>query len=820
MMRMRTVPLLVAACLATTVVSGFRSVSGADGEKVSQIRIVPGEISLHGPRVQQKVVVMGVRPDGSEIQLAEEVELRVEDPGIVGIMEGGILKPHREGQTKLVARFHGLEATAPVTVARLTDDVIDFRRDVLPVLSKAGCNITGCHGSPRGKNGFRLSLFGAEPKADAVALSRDRMSRLINPVEPSRSLYLLKATATIAHGGGKRIDKDSDGYRLLVEWIRNGAPTERQIDVELEKITVYPSEFVCSSGQRQQILVTAHYSDGSVRDVTHLATYRSTETGIATVDANGVVETVGTGEAVIVIGYAGQFATSRFVIPQQLPVPFPDIQPNNKIDELVFAKLRKLNIPPSDLASDEMFLRRVYLDTIGTLPTPDEVRQFLSDPSPDKRAKVIESLLSREEFVDFWTLKWCDLLRVKPEFPIQLWPKGVASFYRWIRTSIAQNKPYDQFVRELLTASGSAYRNGAANYYRATSMRDPQGWAEMTATTFLGVRIDCAHCHSHPFEAWTWDDNLGLAAFFQVRMKRTREWGEDVVYWDPGVRVRHPKTGAVVRPKFLGGAEPEIPEGVDPRQVLADWLTSPENPWFARAIVNRIWYWLMGRGIVHEPDDFRVTNPPENPELLDYLAEELIQHNWDLKHIYRLILNSKVYQLSSVPNKWNAHDTVHFSHFPIKRLTAEQMLDAISQVCEAPERFPGMPPGMRAIQLPHNQVRSEFLDLFGRPARDVTCECERNQDTSMSQALYLVNTNHMEGKLRSGARIQRLIKAGASNEQIIEELYLAALARRPTEQEFQAALAYVEQAGPKQRVQALQDVLWAILNTKEFLFNH
>ncbi|GIV26210.1 MAG: surface protein [Bacteroidia bacterium] len=651
------------ALLVAVIGIAARSASVAGESDYTAIAVVPQEIYLYGPRAVQRVVVMGTLPDGTTKQITQGLEYTIENPAIAGI-ENGMVRPRREGSTTLVVTFGSLTARATVRVEAMTDQVIDFQRDVLPVLSKAGCNITGCHGSPRGKNGFRLSLFGAEPDEDAVALARDRYSRLVNPVEPEKSLYLLKATATIAHGGGKRLDKNTDEYRLLVEWIRSGAPLDRLVDVELERLSVFPEEFLCEAGQQQQILVTAHYSDGTVRDVTHLATYTSTESSIATVDEQGLVTTTGTGEAVIVIGYGGKFATARFLVPQELPVPFPDLKPNNRIDELVFAKLRKLNIPPSDLASDEMFLRRVYLDTIGTLPTPDEVRQFLSDPDPNKRARVIDELLSREEFVDFWTLKWCDLLRVKPEFPIQLWPKGVAAFYRWIRQSIAENKPYDQFVRELITASGDRYRNGAANYYRATSMRDPQSWAEMTATTFLGIRIDCARCHSHPFEAWTWDDNLGLAAFFQVGLKRTPDWGNEVVYWNPAVRVRHPKTGEVVQPRFLGGQQAEIPQGKDPREVLAEWLTSPDNPWFARAIVNRVWYWLLGRGIVHEPDDFRVTNPPENPELLDYLASELISHNWDLKHIFRLILNSKVYQLSSIPNKWNAHDTTHFSHYP------------------------------------------------------------------------------------------------------------------------------------------------------------
>ncbi len=822
---MRRAPrcLLLAAILSLslplTLSSGLWAEEPSGSQPWRAIRLVPAEFSLYGPRSRQRLVVMAERPDGRTQQVITGLRFRSENEAVARVDSEGVVWPVGEGKTRIVAEVGALRATATVTVAKLADDAIDFSRDVLPVLSKAGCNITGCHGSPRGKNGFRLSLFGAEPDEDAVAMTRDRFSRLIDPVQPEKSLFLLKATATVAHGGGKRFDVGSDSYQLLLEWVRRGAP-QKAADVRLERIEVFPAEQLLDIGQSQQILVTAYYSDGTTRDVTHLANYTSTEAGIATVDEQGRVEVVSHGEAVIIVGYGGQFGTARILVPQRLPTPFPDIEPNNRIDELVFAKLRKLGIPPSDLATDEMFLRRVYLDTIGTLPTPDEVRQFLSDPDPQKRAKLIDRLLERPEFVDFWTLKWADLLRVKPEFPIQLWPKGVAAFYGWIRRSIAENKPYDQFVRELITASGSAYRVGPANYYRATTMRDPQGWAEMTATTFLGIRIDCAHCHSHPFEAWTWDDNLGLAAFFKVRIKRTREWGEDVVYFDPGVRVRHPKTGQIVEPKFLTGEKPQIGPEQDPREVLAEWLTSPENPWFARCIVNRIWYWLMGRGIVHEPDDFRATNPPENPELLDYLAEELVKNNWDLKHIFRLILNSKVYQLSSIPNKWNAHDTVHFSHYPIKRLTAEQLLDAVSQVCEAPERFPGMPVGMRAIQLPHNMVRSTFLDLFGRPARDITCECERKQETSMSQALYLINTNHMESKLRSGRRITRLIQAGLSDEQIIEELFLAALSRRPTAEELQATVGYVAAAGKKGRQLALQDVLWALLNTKEFLFNH
>jgi hypothetical protein len=506
------------------------------------------------------------------------------------------------------------------------------------------------------------------------------------------------------------------------------------------------------------------------------------------------------------------------VVPQPLPMAFPRVAAHNRIDQLVFARLKRLGIPPSEMSSDAEFVRRVYLDVIGTLPTPEETCRFLADPAPDKRRRLIDQFLARPEFIDFWTLKWGDLLRVKRGFPIQLWDKGVWAYHRWIRQSLAENKPYDQFARELITAQGSGYRDGAANFFRAVPNRDPQTWAETTAATFLGVRLDCARCHSHPFEAWTWDDNYRLAAFFKLGLKRTSEWGEEVVYFRPDAELKHARTGETVTPAFLGGEAAQIAAGEDPRSQLAAWLTSPRNPWFARNAANRVWYWLLGRGIVHEPDDFRSTNPPENPELLEYLAQELVAHRFDLQHLFRLILNSRVYQLSSTPNPWNEKDSRHFSHRTIKRLGAEQLLDAVSQVAEAPEKFPGLPPGYRAIQLPDSEVRSFFLDLFGRPPRDIACECERSTETSMPQALYLINSEHLENKVSQGERIKRLLSQGKSDNEILEELYLAALSRFPTPTERQKVLFYLATKRPRER--ALQDVLWALMNSKEFLFNH
>jgi hypothetical protein len=458
------------------------------------------------------------------------------------------------------------------------------------------------------------------------------------------------------------------------------------------------------------------------------------------------------------------------------------------------------------------------------------VRQFLSDTDPKKREKLVDALLQRPEFVDFWTMKWGDLLRVKRDFPIHLWDKGMWAFYRFIRTSLAQNKPYDQFVRELLLSEGSGYRDGVANFYRAVPEREPKTWAETVATVFMGVRIDCAKCHSHPYEPWTQNDHHGLAAFFaKVGVKDTPEWGEQIVFFRPDGIFRHTRTGEPVKPKFLGDSQPLELDGTDPRVAFVQWLTSPDNPYFARNIVNRIWFWLFGRGIVHEPDDFRLSNPPSNPELLDYLAGELVKSGYNLRHIYRLILTSRTYQTSSVANDWNRSEQalVHFARYPVRRLMAEQLLDAVSQVTEHPEKFPGLPLGFRAIQLPDSRVPSYFLELFGRPDRDIACECERKSETALQHALYLISGEHLERKVRDGQRIKRLLQAGLSDDAIMDELWLAALSRFPTDEERQKVRAYLadrlkdaKDNANTLREQAWQDVLWALLNTKEFLFNH
>jgi hypothetical protein len=693
-----------------------------------------------------------------------------------------------------------------------------FLGDVMPVLNKWGCNQSQCHGSAKGKGGMRLSMFGADPAADYEAFTRAAQGRRINRVEPAKSLMIAKSHFKIG----------TPEYDLLVSWIGQGAVWDNEKTPKLVGVTVAPKEQVLEKGAGRRLSVAARLADGTQKDVTGLAQFKSADGKIAAVDAGGNVKAEGYGQATIVASYMRAFDTVEIVVPQPLPDPFPSIEANNKVDELVFARLKKLGLPPSAVCTDEVFLRRVYLDAVGILPAPDEVKSFLADTDPQKRSKLIDRLLERDEFADFWALKWGDLLRIKSEYPVRIWPKAVQTYYQWLRDSIAHNKPYDQFVRELLLAGGSNFRSGAANYFRAVPSKDPQTIAETTALIFMGARIGCARCHGHPQENWSLADDLGLAAFFgKVAYKNTTEWKEEIVFINPKGSFRNPKTKEAVKPKLWGGEPLDLPPDEDPRGKFADWLTSPENPWFAKNIANRIWCWLMGRGIVHEPDDLRSTNPPSNPELLDYLVRELLDRKYDLKHVYRLVLNSKTYQLSSDPNQWNQNDAVHFSHYQTRRLMAEQLLDAISRVTENSERFSSripepatrVPTGYGAIQLSDGNIESPFLEMFGRPPRDTPYEGERSCDVFLRHELYFVNSEHLEGKIANGERIKRLLKANKSDAEIVEELVLAALSRLPREEEKQTLVEYLAQ-GKGNRAQAVRDLVWAIVNTKEFEFNH
>ncbi len=716
----------------------------------------------------------------------------------------------------------------PAPPASSPSAAVYFQTDVAPLLNRLGCNATKCHGAASGKGGLQLSMFAADPALDYMALAKAAAGRRVNKVEPAQSLVLLKPTMSVAHEGGKIFEQDSAEYNLLARWIADGTPERDENAATLVSIRVAPEEQTLQPGGAQQLQVTAAFSDGSERDVTAVATYASSDEAVAAVDQKGNVTAAGGGQAVVVVSHARQFAVARFIVPQPLTAPFPEFPPNNKIDELVLTQLQRLGIPPSELCSDEVFLRRVYLDTIGTLPAAEQARAFLADTDPQKRSKLIDRLLASREFADFWALKWGDLMRIKSEYPSNLWPNAVQAYHHWIRDSIAHNKPYNQFARELITASGSNFRVPPANFYRAFLKREPQSLAEVTALIFMGARVGCARCHAHPQESWSLDDNLGLAAFFaQVRYKTSTEWKEEFVLVNPRQTLRHPRSGDVVPPKFLDGDLCEVEGQTDLRVAFADWLTAPDNPWFARNIVNRIWFWLLGRGIVHEPDDLRSTNPPSNPALLEHLEQELVRNNYDLKQIYRQILNSRTYQLSAKANPANQSDTRHFSHYYVKRLGAETLLDAIGQVTERwdtyrsniPEPFVVLPTGFRATHLADGSIDLPFLQMFGRPPRDTAFESARDLELSMRQTLHLLNSSDVQNKINASPRLRQLMTEMPDDERVIEELFLITVSRFPTPQEKAKILSYLESLKPR-RDQALQDLLWALLNTKEFVFNH
>ena len=789
--------------------------------KLTWIQAAPGDFVLAGKWASQRIVVTGKLADGTLRDVSGQTQFKSSNSKVAAVSKLGVVTPVADGEANIELNANGKKQKLHVTVKDSRTQSAAFVTEVRPLLSKLGCNTAQCHGSARGKGGLRLSLFGGDGEADFEALTKANGGRRINRADPRDSLLYLKATGGLGHSGAKTGNREAG---ILLAWLNGGAPWSNKENAQIADLKLYPEERQFQKGQTQRLLVTAIFTDGQVRDVTADAGYHTSNAKIASVTAEGLVRAEDAGDAVIVVTYQRKAGVLRLAIPQPGPKPFPKLAANNPIDELVYNKLKAMGVPPSPVAADEVFLRRVYLDTIGILPTAEEARGFLAKPD---RAKLIDSLLGRDEYNDFWALKWGDLLRIKSEYPVRVWPKAVAVYYQWVHDSLAANKPYDQFARELLTATGSNFRVGQANFVRAVPSKDARTLGETTALVFMGERIGCARCHAHPEESWTLDDDLGLGAFFaRVNYKATQEWKEEIVYTDFRGSLRHPRTRAVVEPR-LPGADAPVKVGAqeDPRGQLAAWLTAPGNPYFAKAIVNRIWCWLLGRGIVQEPDDLRPTNPPANPELLAYLESELTGHHFDLRHIYRLILNSRTYQFSSEPNQWNAHDTTLFSHYAARRLGAEQMLDAISQFTETSEKFRSIipepysnwPANFRATQISDGNTECSFLDLFGRPPRDTPYETERNSDVTLKQALYLLNSEQLEGKISSSPRLKRIL--AKSDGDALDDIYLSSVSRFPTAEEKQRLMGYLA-ARKTARAQAVQDVAWALVNAKEFEFNH
>jgi hypothetical protein len=710
-------------------------------------------------------------------------------------------------------------AAAPGDAGPDGDRSVDFANDVVPLLTRHGCNAGGCHGKASGQNGFKLSLFGFDPAFDFNAIVKEGRGRRVFPAAPERSLILAKPTGQAPHGGGKRFTPESEAYQTLRSWIAQGMPAHSDRARVLRKIDLTPQQRVLARQSRQQLVLRAHYSDGSVRDVTRQAQYQTNDPSLAVVDDDGLVRTLDlAGEAVIMARYMGCVAAFRATVPLGQEIgKYPDFPVANFIDDLALARWKRLGIVPSELCTDSEFIRRVFLDLCGKLPTPAEVRAFLADTGPDKRARLIDRCLEDKDYAANFAMRWGTILRNSQLAGSE---QAAYAFHDWLRDMIGRNRPYDEFARGIVAASGEWPEAPAVNWY--WQMRDDQLHQPVadTAQIFLGLRLQCAKCHHHPYERWSQDDYYGLAGFF-ARLGR-KSFGEPPPYYSARTRTTgetNPHTGKPTEPKLLDGPVLDIPPEEDPRQKLVDWMARPDNPFFAKALCNRMWGHLLGRGLVDPVDDLRETNPPSNPELLDALARDFIAHRFDVKHLLRTICNSRTYQLSSIPNAFNRHDRQNHTRYYGKRLIAEVFLDAVDQVCGTRTHFHKMSRQARAVDLPHEGFGSYFLDVFDRPPRSSACECARSSGASLPQVLHLANSSDVEDKIASeSGRVARLVRSKTPPEKGIEELYLASFARYPDKDELQKAILYVTQQ--KEQRRGLEDLVWAMLNTREFMFNH
>ncbi len=805
---------------------------------LTKIEIFPSLIVIEGPRYSQRLLVEGTFSDGHQEELTSRATIAVSDPKVAKVDKDYVVFPNGEGRTTIVATVQGHRATAPLSVKDYSvASTWSFRNDVLPVMTKVGCNSGPCHGAAAGKNGFKLTLRGYDPVVDYYTLTHQADARRTDRMQPAKSLILLKPTLTIPHGGGRRFEVGSPEYKVISGWLAQGMPAPHDSDTLVTNIEVLPHEASLRPGAEQQLIVQASFSDGHTADVTRWAKFDSGDEGVATVDNNGHVVMRGYGEAPVTVWYQSHVAFSR------LRIPFPHglehavfsrAPRNNYIDDSILKHLAVLHIPPSPRASDAEFIRRAYLDAAGILPKPAEVESFLRNGSPTKRNQLIDSLMQRPEFVDYWAYKWSDLLLVSSN---HLSTDEMWSYYNWIHDSVARDKPWNKFVAQIVTASGNTLENGAANYWLIH--RDPLDTSENMAQAFMGININCAHCHNHPLAKWTQKDYYGMANLFaRVRLKTFAPSGfrtavgplfNDVtVYSAPTGEFMDDRLMIPLPPKPLDAVALSSETPGDTRQYFAKWLTSPDNPFFARNIVNRVWRNFMGRGLIEPVDDLRDTNPASNEELLNALVKDFVAHNYDVNYLIRTIMQSATYQTSSKPLKENVEDDRYGSHYAIKRLPAEVLLDAYSQVTQIPEKFDGYPVGMRGMQLPDTAVKSYFLTAFGRPARQQTRETERTSVPTITQALHIINGETLNNKLRApGSSIDKQLHDGASDEQIVDVLYLTSFSRHPTDSESSAlvkALASAERekiAGvDDSRRAALIDMSWALLTSKEFMFNH
>ena len=818
------------ACVGLALIAGIASAaSAAEPNNVASapgLVLLPESVTLTGREAFHRLLAMDRRDDDLTGQAAG-VKFAVSDESIVQVVDG-VARPVGDGVATVTATVpDGRTARIEVKVKEFGKPFTwSFRNHVEPVLAKAGCNSGACHGARAGQNGFKLSLRGYDPLSDHVSITRNASGRRITPSDPARSLLLLKPTGAVPHKGGVRFEVGSEEYRVVADWIAAGQPAPQEDDPRIERLEILPETVVLTPESQQQFVVRAHFSDGHIEDVTRWTRFTATDSTVVRIDDAGRATVTGHGEGSVNASYLSRNVVATVRSPYDNATPdavFANAPRANFIDELVLEKLQLLRIPPSPPASDAEFLRRASLDAIGVLPAPEEVRAFLADGDPLKRERLVDRLLARPEFVDYWTYRWSDLFLVNGE---KLNAKQVDAYSAWIREQVAKNTPWDELARQVITASGSTAENGAANFYALH--QDPQTMSESVSMTFLGMAINCARCHDHPLEKWTNDQYYGMANLFA----RVRAKGSDdsrIIFVADRGEVVQPRTGNPQPPRPLDAAPIPGDGPTDRREYLADWLTSPDNPYFAKAVINRVWANFLGTGIVEAVDDLRLTNPPSNRLLFDALEEDFVANGYDLKRLMRLILTSQTYQRSSMALPGNKPDTRYYSHYYPRRLKAEVLLDAASRAALAPTKFKDKPLGTRALQLHDVKVESYFLDTFGRPDRLQTCECERTDMPSMKQVLHLMNGETLNEKLArvadekqgwTGNRIGRSLASGASNEQIVEEAYLATLCRYPTEEEQARLLAALAEVPADARRVAIEDLYWGLMTSSEFLFQH
>ncbi|MCA8999146.1 MAG: DUF1549 domain-containing protein [Planctomycetaceae bacterium] len=828
-MPMVTITRLLTCLFAITVMSmPVFAFNATDVGPVTSLSIGPEletGLKIVGRDARIQLLVSANHTSGRQTDVTRTVEFTSSPEGIVAIDADGLTTPLQDGTATVSAKMGDQTASIDVTVEDFASTKpINFKNQIVPVFTKLGCNGGGCHGKASGQNGFKLSLLGFYPEDDFEFLVKESRGRRIFPPAPDKSLLLTKPIGESPHGGGKRMDKDSYEYRMVRRWIEQGMPYGSDDDPVVTKIECVPAGRVMDQKSDQQVAVIATYSDGSKEDVTRMALFEPNDTELAETNETGLVTTLDlSGEVAVMARYQGQVATFRATVPLGAEVAStPEVK--NFIDEAVFEKLKVLGIPPSPLSDDSTFLRRVYVDITGTLPTEQKVREFLADSSPDKRDRVVDELVDSPEYADYFANKWNSVLRNKKRQNED--QEGTYQFHQWIWDSLYENKPYDQFVKEIITASGDPLQYPAVTWYREVAASNDQ--VEDVCQLFLGVRIQCARCHHHPFEKWSQNDYYSMSAFFSRVGKKDlgAEVGNRVrdrrVFHNDGVaQAQNPRSKQNLKPAGLGTEAYDIPAERDPRFYLANWMAEPENPFFAKALVNRYWKHFFSRGIVEPEDDMRETNPPSNPELLNGLSYHFIQSGFDLKQLVKTICKSSAYQLSAMPNDHNLKDKQNFSRYYPKRLTAEALYDAFHLVTNTSQGYSGMPAGSRATQLPDLSVGPYFLKVFGQPQADTACECERSQEANLAQSLHLLNSSEVQNKISNGSGRAHMLanQSDRPDEDKIKELYRWVYAREPEQDEMQIALAHIEKHKDNTKI-AYEDILWALINTKEFLFNH